>query len=195
MVEAVTGKNRNRWFVFTAAFLIIFCCAASSAFSVFAEPLRKAVNGTASQVAFTLTLYQFFMQRALDESVSYARIRSQFKRPIIRFEAVQEMLADMAIALETSQVLIHNTMTMMDQGNLVRKEGAMTKTYVTDALQRVVTDAVQVFGGYGVSKAYPVEKLMRDSKVFQIFEGTNQIQRVTIANELDKEYAGKEVGR
>lgn len=61
MVEAVTGKNRNRWFVFTAAFLIIFCCAASSAFSVFAEPLRKAVNGTASQVAFTLTLYQFFM--------------------------------------------------------------------------------------------------------------------------------------
>lgn len=156
---------------------------------------KVAMNSLNLSRAFVATLAAGIMQRALDESVSYARIRSQFKRPIIRFEAVQEMLADMAIALETSQVLIHNTMTMMDQGNLVRKEGAMTKTYVTDALQRVVTDAVQVFGGYGVSKAYPVEKLMRDSKVFQIFEGTNQIQRVTIANELDKEYAGKEVGR
>lgn len=156
---------------------------------------KVAMNSLNLSRAFVSTLAAGIMQRALDESVAYARLRKQFKEPIIRFEAVQEMLADMAIALETSQELIHNTMTMMDEGNLVRKEGAITKTYVTDALQRVVSDAVQVFGGYGVSKEYPVEKLMRDSKVFQIFEGTNQIQRVTIANELNKEYADREAGR
>jgi alkylation response protein AidB-like acyl-CoA dehydrogenase len=134
------------------------------------------------------TLAVGIMQRAVDESVKYAKMRQQFGRPIIKFEAVQEMLANMAIQLETSQLLVNNTMKMMDNDSLVRKEGAMTKTFVTDAVQKVTSDAVQIFGGYGVSKEYPVEKLMRDCKVFQIFEGTNQIQRVTIANELDHEY-------
>ena len=76
----------------------------------------------------------------------------------------------------------------MDKGDLVRGEGAMVKTFVTDCMQEVTSNAVQVFGGYGFSKDYPVEKLMRDSKVFQIFEGTNQIQRMTIAKNLDAEY-------
>ena len=79
-------------------------------------------------------------------------------------------------------------MRLMDKGDLVRGEGAIVKTFVTDSMQEVTSNAVQVFGGYGFSKDYPVEKLMRDSKVFQIFEGTNQIQRMTIAKNLDAEY-------
>ena len=98
------------------------------------------------------------------------------------------MLADMAIKTEASRCLVNNTMRMMDQGSLVRKEGAITKAFVTDALQEVTSMAVQVFGGYGYSRDYPVEKLMRDAKIFQIFEGTNQIQRTTIAKELEQEY-------
>ena len=76
----------------------------------------------------------------------------------------------------------------MDKGSLVQKEGSITKTFVTDCMQEVTSNAVQIFGGYGYSKDYPVEKLMRDAKVFQIFEGTNQIQRTTIARMLEKEY-------
>ena len=76
----------------------------------------------------------------------------------------------------------------MDAGEMVRKDGAIVKTFVTDAMQEVVSNAVQVLGGYGYSEEYPVEKLMRDAKIFQIFEGSNQIQRMTIAKELDREY-------
>ena len=98
------------------------------------------------------------------------------------------MLADMATAVETSRLLVNNTMKMMDKGLSVRKEGAMTKLYVTDIAQKVTSDAVQIFGGYGFTKAYPVEKLMRDVKGFQILEGTNEIQRMTIAREVEKDY-------
>lgn len=153
------------------------------------QGLKIALNSLNLSRAFVATLAVGIMQRALDESVNYARLRNQFKQPIIRFQAVQEILANMAISTEASRLMVNNTMQMMDQGNLVRKEGAMTKTFVTDEVQKVTSDAVQIFGGYGVSKEYPVEKLMRDCKVFQIFEGTNQIQRVTIANELNREYS------
>jgi len=78
-------------------------------------------------------------------------------------------------------------MDLMDRGLPVVEEGAITKTFCGDTVVKVTTDAVQIFGGYGVSKEYPVEKLMRDSKVFQIFEGTNQIQRVTIARQMLKD--------
>ena len=128
------------------------------------------------------------MQRALDEAVAYAKVREQFGKPIIKFEMVQQMLADMAIKVEASRCLVNNTMKMMDQGSLVRKEGSITKTFVTDCMQEVTSNAVQIFGGYGYSREYPVEKLMRDAKIFQIFEGTNQIQRQTIAKCLEKEY-------
>ncbi len=101
---------------------------------------------------------------------------------------VQQMLADMAIKIEASRCLVNNTMRMMDQGSLVQKEGSITKTFVSDCAQEVTSNAVQIFGGYGYSKEYPVEKLMRDCKVFQIFEGANQVQRMTIANVLKKEY-------
>lgn len=136
--------------------------------------------------AFISTLAVGIMQRALDEAVAYARERRQFGRPIIEFEMVQAMLADMAVKCQASRAVVNNCMRLIDAGADVRVAGSVVKTFVTDALQEVTSDAVQVLGGYGYSKDYPVEKLMRDAKVFQIFEGTNQIQRLTIARELAK---------
>lgn len=149
--------------------------------------LTIALNALNLSRAFVATMAVGIMQRALDEAVAYAKQRKQFGQPIIKFQLVQGMLADMAIKTEASRCLVNNTMKLMDAGDLVRKEGAITKTFVTDSLQEVTSNAVQVFGGYGYSKDYPVEKLMRDAKIFQIFEGTNQIQRTTIAKILEKE--------
>jgi len=149
---------------------------------------KLALNALNLSRAFVATLAVGIMQRALDESVKYAKERKQFGKPIIKFQMVQQMLADMAIKIEASRVLVNNTMRMMDNGSLVRKEGSITKAFVSDCAQEVTSNAVQVFGGYGYSKEYPVEKLMRDCKVFQIFEGSNQIQRLTIASELENEY-------
>ncbi|MBR0411893.1 MAG: acyl-CoA dehydrogenase family protein [Eubacterium sp.] len=150
--------------------------------------LSLALNSLNLSRAFISTLGVGIMQRALDEAVAYAKIREQFGKPIIKQQMVQQLLADMAIKVEASRCLVNNTMKLMDQGSLVRKEGSITKTFVTDCMQEVTSNAVQVFGGYGYSREYPVEKLMRDAKIFQIFEGTNQIQRVTIAKCLEKEY-------
>ena len=136
--------------------------------------------------AFISTLAVGIMQRALDEAVAYARERRQFGRPLIEFEMVQAMLADMAVKCQASRAVVNNCMRLIDAGADVRVAGSVVKTFVTDALQEVTSNAVQVLGGYGYSKDYPVEKLMRDAKVFQIFEGTNQIQRLTIARELAK---------
>lgn len=138
--------------------------------------------------AFVATLAVGIMQRALDEAVAYAKVRKQFGQPIIKFQMVQGLLADMAIKTEASRCLVNNTMRMIDAGMDVRKEGSITKCFVTDVAQEVTSNAVQVLGGYGYSREYPVEKLMRDVKIFQIFEGTNQIQRQTIAKCLEKEY-------
>lgn len=147
-----------------------------------------ALNALNLSRAFISTLAVGIMQRALDEAVAYAKQRKQFGRRLIDMEMVQQMLADMAIKTEASRIMVNNCMRQMDAGQMVRKEGAIVKTFVTDAMQEVVSNAVQVFGGYGYSKDYPVEKLMRDAKIFQIFEGSNQIQRMTIAKELDREY-------
>lgn len=138
--------------------------------------------------AFVATLAVGIMQRALDEAVAYAKVRKQFGQPIIKFQMVQGLLADMAIKTEAARCLVNNTMRMIDAGMDVRKEGAITKCFVTDVAQEVTSNAVQVMGGYGYSREYPVEKLMRDVKIFQIFEGTNQIQRQTIAKCLEREY-------
>lgn len=151
--------------------------------------LHIALNALNLSRAFISTLGVGIMQRALDEATDYAIHREQFGKPLIQFEMVQAMLADMAIKVEASRCLVNNTMKLMDAGQLVQKEGAITKTFVTDCMQEVTSNAVQIFGGYGYSREYPVEKLMRDAKIFQIFEGTNQIQRMTIARALEKEYA------
>jgi len=124
---------------------------------------------------------------ALDEAVEYAKTRIQFDQPIASFQAVQIMLADMAIQVEASRALVYESARAIDTG---MKNGsaiaAMAKVMASDTAMRVTTDAVQVFGGYGYMREYPVEKMMRDAKITQIYEGTNQIQRLVIASELIK---------
>ena len=124
---------------------------------------------------------------ALDAAVDYAKQRTSFGVPIIRHQAIQMLLADMAIKTQAAQLLVHSGMELLDEGKKASKEASMAKAFCGDAAVEVATNAVQVFGGYGYSREYPVEKMMRDSKIFQIFEGTNQIQRVVIARALEKE--------
>jgi len=123
-------------------------------------------------------------RRAMEESVAYAKERKAFGSPIGNFQAVQFMLADMAKELEAARLLTHQSAWMVDQGLRASKYSSFAKCFATDAAMRVATDAVQVFGGNGYTKEYPVEKLMRDAKLMQIYEGTNQIQRLVIAREL-----------
>ena len=125
-------------------------------------------------------------RRALEESVQYARERKAFGQPIGGFQAVQFMLADMAKEIEASRLLTMQSAWMIDQGLRASKHSSIAKCYATDAAMRISTDAVQIFGGNGYSKEYPVEKLMRDAKLMQIYEGTNQLQRLVIARELLK---------
>jgi len=130
-------------------------------------------------------------QGALDEAVSYAHSRIQFGKPISSFQGIQFMLADMATQIEASRALIYAVSRMIDAGSKrFSKESAMAKLMASDVAMRVTTDAVQIFGGYGYMKDYPVEKMMRDAKITQIYEGTNQIQRIVIAGNLIKELAG-----
>ena len=126
-------------------------------------------------------------RRALEESVSYAKERKAFGFPIAGFQAVQFMLADMAKDIEAARLLTYQSAWMIDQGQRASKHSSIAKCFATDMAMRVTTDAVQVFGGNGYTKEYPVEKLMRDAKLMQIYEGTNQIQRLVIARELLKE--------
>jgi len=123
-------------------------------------------------------------QRALDESVAYAKERKAFGAPIGSFQAVQFMLADMAKDVEASRLLTLQSAWMIDRGQRASKHSSFAKCFATDAAMRVTTDAVQIFGGNGYTKDYPVEKLMRDAKLMQIYEGTNQVQRLVIAREL-----------
>lgn len=128
-------------------------------------------------------------QGALDISVEYARTRVQFGKPIISFQAVQHMLADMATETEAARALVYATAKYIDSGAKdISKLSAMAKLFPTDVAMRVTTNAVQVLGGYGYMRDYPVEKMMRDAKILQIYEGTNQIQRNIIGQELNKEY-------
>ncbi|MFO8240036.1 MAG: acyl-CoA dehydrogenase family protein [Dissulfuribacterales bacterium] len=131
-------------------------------------------------------------QAALDEAVKYARQRIQFGQPIISFQALQHMLADMATNLEASRALVYSVARTIDDGKKdTAKISAMAKLFATDMAMRVTTDAVQILGGYGYMKSYPVEKMMRDAKILQIYEGTNQIMRNIIGQALNKEYAKK----
>jgi len=129
-------------------------------------------------------------QAALDEAVTYAKQRVQFGKPIISFQAVQHMLADMAIQVEASRAIVYAAARHIDRHPKdMSKASSMCKVFATDAAMKVTIDAVQVLGGYGYMKEYPVEKMMRDAKILQIYEGTNQIQRNVIGQELNKEYA------
>ena len=129
-------------------------------------------------------------QGALDEAVTYARTRHQFGRPVAANQGLQWMLADMATKVETSRALTYAVCRTMDKTTKdISKLSAMCKMYASDVAMSVTTDAVQVLGGYGYMREYPVEKMMRDAKILQIYEGTNQIQREVIGLSLIKEYA------
>ncbi len=131
-------------------------------------------------------------QGALDEAVAYARKREQFGRPIISFQGLQWLLADMATRLEAARALVYCTARAIDSGEKrFTKEAAMSKLFASDVAMYVTTNAVQILGGYGYMKEYPVEKMMRDAKITQIYEGTNQIQRDVIAAQLIKESASR----
>ena len=131
---------------------------------------------------------------ALDKAVAYSRERRQKGQPISAFQGIQFMLADMATQVEAARCLTFQAARSIDSGmKNTSKISSMAKLFASDTAMRVTTDAVQVFGGYGYMKEYPVEKMMRDAKITQIYEGTNQIQREVIALQLIKESVrGKE---
>ncbi len=129
-------------------------------------------------------------QGALELAVKYVRERVQFGKSISSFQGVQWMLADMATEVEASRGLVYSTARMVDAGiKDVAKESAMAKMFASDVAMKVSIDALQLFGGYGYMKDYPIEKYVRDAKITQIYEGTNQIQRSIIALQLIKEMA------
>ncbi len=131
-------------------------------------------------------------QGAFDASAAYAKDRHQFGRSVISIQAVQHMLADMATQIEAARALVYAVAKFIDAGaREVSKESAMAKLFATDVAMKVTVDAVQVMGGAGYMKEYPVEKMMRDAKILQIYEGTNQIQRNVIGQALIKETAKK----
>ena len=129
-------------------------------------------------------------QGALDKAVEYSRERQQFGKPISAFQGMQFMLADMATQVEAARALTYAAAKSIDAGEKdVSRMSAMAKVFASDTAMKVTTDAVQVLGGYGYMKEYPVEKMMRDAKITQIYEGTNQIQREVIGLGLIKESA------
>lgn len=127
-------------------------------------------------------------QGALDYAAGYAKERVQFGQPIASFQAIQFMLADMAMLTEAARSLIYRASWMIDKGtepfSRIEPMVSMAKCFTTDAAMKITTDAVQILGGYGYTKDYPVERMMRDAKGVQIFDGTNQIQRMIISRSL-----------
>ena len=125
-------------------------------------------------------------QAALDTAVGYARERRQFGQPIIGFEGLSFLLADMATGVEAARALYREAARRKDAGQPFSKQAAMAKLFATDTAMRVATDAVQVLGGYGYVEDFPAERYLREAKVLQIVEGTNQIQRLVIARALGR---------
>jgi acyl-CoA dehydrogenase len=122
--------------------------------------------------------------RALDLSLAYAKERQQFGVPLSKHQAIQFMLSEMAIKLEAARLLVYKAAWMCDQGEKNTEVASYAKAFAADSCMQITTDAVQIYGGYGYSREYPVEKLMRDAKLIQIYEGTSQIQRLVIAREI-----------
>lgn len=123
-------------------------------------------------------------QRGIDEAKKYTAERIQFGKAINANQAIQFKLADMDIQTEVARQMVANALTRMDMGLSYNRESAIAKCFASDIAMRVAEDAIQLFGGYGYSREYPVEKLLRDAKIFQIFEGTNEILRIVVANNL-----------
>lgn len=148
------------------------------------QGFRIAMNTLDSARPFVGAVAVGLAQAALDEAVAYAKERHQFGQPIASFEMIQAMIADMAMKVDAARLLVYRACWMRDQGMTFTKEAAMAKCYAADTAMEVTTNAIQIMGGYGYSKEYPAEKRMRDAKIMQIYEGTNQIQRLVIANKV-----------
>lgn len=125
-------------------------------------------------------------QAAYDEALKHAQFREQFGQPIFNNQAIAFKLADMATQIEAARLLVYQAAFRKENGLPCGKQASMAKYFATDTAMAVTTEAVQIFGGYGYSREYPVERLMRDAKITQIYEGTNQIQRLVIAKALGK---------
>ena len=123
-------------------------------------------------------------QRGINEAIAYGKERIQFGKPIIKNQAIQFKIADMQIKTETARQMVAHALTKMDMGLPHSMESAIAKCYASDIAMEVASEAIQIFGGYGYSREYPVEKLLRDAKIFQIFEGTNEVQRIVVANNV-----------
>ena len=124
-------------------------------------------------------------QAALDAAIGYAKERKQFNQPIGAFQGIQFMLADMAMQVHGARLMVHHVASLVDRGvPTAILEASMAKCFAADAAMHVATDAVQIFGGVGYTREFPVERYMRDAKIMQIYEGTNQIQRMVIAQQL-----------
>jgi butyryl-CoA dehydrogenase len=132
-------------------------------------------------------------QGALDYALLYATKRQQFGQPIVSFQMIQQMLADMDTKVEAARGLVYTAAAALDKKlPETTKLAAQAKLFATDVAMQVTTDAVQIFGGYGYMKDYPIEKYMRDAKITQIYEGTNQVQRMVVARHLIKQAASLE---
>jgi len=123
-------------------------------------------------------------QAALEHAIKYSKERVQFGKPICRNQALGFMMADMATKVEASRLLVYQAANLKDQKKPFSKEAAMAKMFASDSAMAITVDAVQIFGGYGYSKEYPVERLMRNAKITQIYEGTNQVQRMVISGSI-----------
>lgn len=121
---------------------------------------------------------------AYEEALHYSKERKQFNKPIATFQSIQFMLADMAMNIEAARLLVHKAVFLLQEGRPSITSASYAKCFAADTAVKVATDAVQIFGGYGYIREYPVEKYYRDAKIMQIYEGTNQIQRVVIAKEI-----------
>jgi hypothetical protein len=149
----------------------------------FVDSLRILDGGRVSIAALSIGI----AQGAYDAALEYAKVRKQFGRPISEFQAIQNKLVDMATSIDASRLLTYRAATMLDAGKRVTRESAMAKLFSSEAAVRVADEAVQIHGGYGFIKDYPVEKFYRDVKLCTIGEGTSEIQRLVIARQLLKD--------
>lgn len=150
------------------------------------EGFMVAMNTLDNSRPLTAMFAVGIARAALEHSLDYAKQRQQFSKPIAEFQAVQFMLADMAADIEAARLLTCKSACLLDAGERNTLVSSYAKRFAADMAMKATTDAVQIFGGYGYSREYPVEKLMRDAKLIQIYEGTSQVQRLVIARELLK---------
>jgi alkylation response protein AidB-like acyl-CoA dehydrogenase len=148
----------------------------------FVDSLKILDGGRISIAALSIGM----AQGAYDASLSYSKMRKQFGRPISEFQAIQHKLVDMAVDIDASRLLNYRAAWMLDHGQRVTRESSMAKLFASEAAVRIAGEAVQIHGGYGFIKDYPVEKFYRDVKLCTIGEGTSEIQRLVIARQLLK---------